>query len=163
MRYRRGVRDEVNLARLRWALCAGRMLIGQGAIDAAKIGVSIALRYACARPQFQGKRIMEYRTHQRRLLPALATTYAMQLQSLRLKVLPDVPLIMHATMYLVALLDAPLVWHEPWLCLSQNIAQCHPNIAVWLPMSMLPGQNAVSLSCRRCTCGSGQRMGSRST
>ena len=34
---------------------------------------------------------MEYLTHQRRLLPALATTYAMQLQSLRLKVLPDFP------------------------------------------------------------------------
>lgn len=67
-------------------MCAGRMLIAQGAIDASKIGVSIALRYACARPQFQGKRIMEYLTHQRRLLPALATTYAMQLQSLRLKV-----------------------------------------------------------------------------
>ena len=65
---------------------AGRMLIAQGAIDASKIGVAIALRYACARPQFQGKRIMEYLTHQRRLLPALATTYAMQLQSLRLKV-----------------------------------------------------------------------------
>ena len=64
------------------------MLIAQGAIDASKIGVAIALRYACARPQFNGKRIMEYLTHQRRLLPALATTYAMQLQSLRLKVLP---------------------------------------------------------------------------
>ena len=63
------------------------MLIAQGAIDASKIGVTIALRYACARPQFGGKRIMEYLTHQRRLLPALATTYAMQLQSLRLKVL----------------------------------------------------------------------------
>lgn len=62
------------------------MLIAQGAIDASKIGVAIALRYACARPQFNGKRIMEYLTHQRRLLPALATTYAMQLQSLRLKV-----------------------------------------------------------------------------
>lgn len=67
------------------------MLIAQGAIDASKIGVSIALRYACARPQFGAKRIMEYLTHQRRLLPALATTYAMQLQSLRLKVpLPPV-------------------------------------------------------------------------
>lgn len=64
------------------------MLIAQGAIDASKIGVTIALRYACARPQFAGKRIMEYLTHQRRLLPALATTYAMQLQSLRLKARP---------------------------------------------------------------------------
>ena len=102
---------------MRGALCAGRMLIGQGAIDAAKIGVSIALRYACARPQFQGKRIMEYLTHQRRLLPALATTYAMQLQSLRLKVPPDVPLTMHATIDLPALLDTSLARHEPWLCL----------------------------------------------
>ncbi len=69
------------------------MLIAQGAIDASKIGVAIALRYACARPQFQGKRIMEYLTHQRRLLPALATTYAMQLQSLRLKVPAGVQLV----------------------------------------------------------------------
>ncbi|CAL5219457.1 g1292 [Coccomyxa viridis] len=68
-------------------LTTGRMLIAQGAIDASKIGVTIALRYACARPQFQGKRIMEYLTHQRRLLPALATIYAMQIQSLRLKAL----------------------------------------------------------------------------
>ena len=81
------------------------MLIGQGAIDAAKIGVSIALRYACARPQFQGKRIMEYLTHQRRLLPALATTYAMQLQSLRLKVLPDFLSIMLVSMNVIAPLD----------------------------------------------------------
>ena len=107
---------------MRGALCAGRMLIGQGAIDAAKIGVSIALRYACARPQFQGKRIMEYLTHQRRLLPALATTYAMQLQSLRLKVLPDVPFVMLASMKLLALLDAYLVWHEHWHCLLHDIA-----------------------------------------
>ncbi|KAK9792964.1 hypothetical protein WJX73_001239, partial [Symbiochloris irregularis] len=36
-------------------LTVGRMLIGQGAIDASKIGVTIALRYACARPQFGHK------------------------------------------------------------------------------------------------------------
>ena len=107
--------------KLRCALCAGRMLIGQGAIDAAKIGVSIALRYACARPQFQGKRIMEYLTHQRRLLPALATTYAMQLQSLRLKVLPDFLLLMLASMNVKTLLELHLVWHEPRHCLSQNV------------------------------------------
>ena len=62
------------------------MLIGQGAIDAAKIGVTIAIRYACARPQFGEKNIMEYLTHQRRLLPALATTYALHLAMQRLKV-----------------------------------------------------------------------------
>lgn len=65
---------------------AGRMLIAQGAIDACKIGVTIAIRYGCARPQFNGKVVMSYLTHQRRLLPALATTYAMHLLGLRLKV-----------------------------------------------------------------------------
>ena len=65
---------------------AGRMLIAQGAIDACKIGVTIAVRYGCARPQFNGKVVMSYLTHQRRLLPALATTYAMHLLGLRLKV-----------------------------------------------------------------------------
>lgn len=64
----------------------GRMLIAQGAIDACKIGVTIAVRYGCARPQFNGKVVMSYLTHQRRLLPALATTYAMHLLGLRLKV-----------------------------------------------------------------------------
>ncbi len=63
----------------------GRMLIAQGAIDACKIGVTIAVRYGCMRPQFNGKVVMTYLTHQRRLLPALATTYAMHLLGLRLK------------------------------------------------------------------------------
>ncbi|KAK9843434.1 hypothetical protein WJX81_002331 [Elliptochloris bilobata] len=68
-------------------LTTGRMLIAQGAIDACKIGVTIAVRYGCARPQFNGKVVMSYLTHQRRLLPALATTYAMHLLGLRLKAL----------------------------------------------------------------------------
>ena len=62
------------------------MLIGQGAIDACKMGVTIAIRYACARPQFGGLFIMGYITHQRRLLPALATSYGLHLAMLRLKV-----------------------------------------------------------------------------
>ena len=69
-------------------LAAGRMLIGQGAIDASKIGTSIAIRYACKRPQFGERRVMEYVTHQRRLLPGLASTYAMHLAMLKLKVKP---------------------------------------------------------------------------
>ena len=64
------------------------MLIGQGAIDASKIGTSIAIRYACKRPQFGERRVMEYVTHQRRLLPGLASTYAMHLAMLKLKVKP---------------------------------------------------------------------------
>ena len=62
------------------------MLIGQGAIDACKIGVTIATRYACARPQFGSQFIMGYLTHQRRLLPALACAYGLHLTMLRLKV-----------------------------------------------------------------------------
>ena len=65
---------------------AGRMLIAQGAVDACKIGVTIAVRYAAQRPQFGGKIILEYLTHQRRLFPALATTYAMHIALTRLKV-----------------------------------------------------------------------------
>ena len=60
-------------------LTTGRMLIAQAAVDASKLGVTIALRYSCHRPQFGSKNIIEYVTQQRRLIPALATTYAMHL------------------------------------------------------------------------------------
>ena len=62
------------------------MLIAQSAVDAAKVGVTIAIRYSAQRPQFGGKLILEYLTHQRRLFPALATTYAMHIAMTRLKV-----------------------------------------------------------------------------
>ena len=42
----------------------GRLLIAQGGVDALKIGVTIALRYSCQRPQFGDKTIMCYLTHQ---------------------------------------------------------------------------------------------------
>lgn len=66
--------------------CTGRLLIAQGAVDACKIGASIAIRYSCKRPQFGEKMIMQYITQQRRLLPGLATTYAMQISMRRLRV-----------------------------------------------------------------------------
>lgn len=62
------------------------MLIGQAAVDACKVGVTIAVRYGVKRPQFGDRAVMGYVTHQRRLLPALATTYAMHLAMLQLKV-----------------------------------------------------------------------------
>lgn len=67
-------------------LPAGRLLIAQGAVDACKVGTAIAIRYSCKRPQFGEKMIMEYITQQRRLLPGLATTYAMQVSMMRLRV-----------------------------------------------------------------------------
>ena len=62
------------------------MLIAGGGIDASKIGVCIAIAYACQRPQFGSRYIMEYLTHQRRLVPALATCYAMHFTLCALKV-----------------------------------------------------------------------------
>lgn len=66
-------------------LTTGRMLIAQGAIDSLKIGCVIAIRYALQRPQFGGKPIMEYVTHQLRLLPALGDAYALHLAMAALK------------------------------------------------------------------------------
>lgn len=64
----------------------GRVLIGTGAVDASKIGIVIAIRYSCTRPQFGSKIIMDYLTHQNRLLPALANTYALHFAMGALKV-----------------------------------------------------------------------------
>jgi alkylation response protein AidB-like acyl-CoA dehydrogenase len=50
------------------------------------IGTTIALRYAADRPQFGDKLIGDYLTHQRRLLPGVAVTYALQLAMKQLKV-----------------------------------------------------------------------------
>eukprot|EP00879_Flechtneria_rotunda_P009942 GHRR01010397.1.p1 GENE.GHRR01010397.1~~GHRR01010397.1.p1 ORF type:complete len:600 (+),score=211.63 GHRR01010397.1:456-2255(+) len=66
-------------------LTTGRILIAQGAIAACMIGTTIAIRYAAQRPQFGDKLIMNYLSHQRRLLPGLAVTYALQLGMKQLK------------------------------------------------------------------------------
>lgn len=50
------------------------------------IGTTIAIRYSVQRPQFGDKLIMDYLSHQRRLLPGLAVTYALQLGMKKLKV-----------------------------------------------------------------------------
>lgn len=68
-------------------LTTGRMLIAQAAVDACKVGITIALRYSAVRPQFGEKAILSYVTHQRRIFPALATVYAMHLSMARCKML----------------------------------------------------------------------------
>eukprot|EP00182_Erythrolobus_australicus_P007071 CAMPEP_0185830080 /NCGR_PEP_ID=MMETSP1353-20130828/616_1 /TAXON_ID=1077150 /ORGANISM="Erythrolobus australicus, Strain CCMP3124" /LENGTH=677 /DNA_ID=CAMNT_0028527937 /DNA_START=309 /DNA_END=2342 /DNA_ORIENTATION=+ len=60
-------------------LTTGRLLIAWAAVDACKIGLIVAIRYGAKRKQFGEKPIMEYITHQRRLLPALAKSYALEL------------------------------------------------------------------------------------
>jgi acyl-CoA oxidase len=65
------------------ALVRGRVSVAGGAGSATKVALAIAVRYAEVRRQFavpggDGEvLLLDYRAHQRRLLPALATTYAL--------------------------------------------------------------------------------------
>jgi len=64
------------------ALVAGRVSVALAGLAAMKSGLAIAVRYGESRRQFgasgeQEVRLMDYRTHQRRLLPRLATAYAL--------------------------------------------------------------------------------------
>jgi acyl-CoA oxidase len=61
-------------------LVGGRVCVGSAGVSAAKVGLAVALRYAFFRRQFgpTGARelpLIAYPTHQRRLIPALASTY----------------------------------------------------------------------------------------
>ena len=63
-------------------LVPGRVGVAAAALSAAKTALTIAVRYGAQRRQFgpNGEReqpILDYVTHQRRLLPALASTYAL--------------------------------------------------------------------------------------
>lgn len=62
-------------------LVGGRISVAGAAVSAAKVGLAIALRYAVHRRQFgppgePERRILDYRSHQRRLFPRLAAAYA---------------------------------------------------------------------------------------
>ncbi|HEX9234706.1 MAG TPA: acyl-CoA dehydrogenase [Actinomycetota bacterium] len=65
------------------ALVAGRVSVAAGAVSASKSALAIAVRYGARRRQFgpgPGEAetvILDYLAHQRRLMPALATTYAL--------------------------------------------------------------------------------------
>jgi acyl-CoA oxidase len=64
-------------------LVAGRIAIGASALSAAKSGLTIAIRYATQRRQFGANPgepetlLLDYQTHQRRLMPLLANAYAL--------------------------------------------------------------------------------------
>jgi acyl-CoA oxidase len=65
------------------ALVGGRISIAAAGLSAAKSGLTIAIRYAARRRQFrlpgaaEESPLLAYPTHQRRLLPLLAKTYAL--------------------------------------------------------------------------------------
>jgi len=63
-------------------LVGGRVAIGSAAVSASKVALAIAIRYAQRRRQFglsgePQRKILDYPAHQRRLLPRLAKTYAL--------------------------------------------------------------------------------------
>ena len=63
-------------------LVSGRVAVGSAALSATKVALTIAIRYGARRRQFgapgEPERILlDYPAHQRRLLPRLATTYAL--------------------------------------------------------------------------------------
>ena len=70
-------------------LIQGRVSVSGAAISASKVALTIAVRRALERRQFgppgePEALLMDYRTHQRRLLPALAKTYALAFAQQRL-------------------------------------------------------------------------------
>jgi acyl-CoA oxidase len=70
-------------------LIQGRISISGASISATEVALTIAIRRALTRRQFgppggEEALLLDYRTHQRRLLPALATTYALSFAQDRL-------------------------------------------------------------------------------
>jgi acyl-CoA oxidase len=64
------------------ALVQGRVCISAASVTTAKTALTIAVRYGLRRKQFgppgdEEVVVLDYRTHQRRLMPALAKTYAL--------------------------------------------------------------------------------------
>ena len=70
------------------ALINGRVAIVRESVECAKKAITIAIRYACIRRQFGGQpggfetKIIDYQTHQMRLIPLLSLTYAMAFTSI---------------------------------------------------------------------------------
>jgi acyl-CoA oxidase len=71
-------------------LVGGRICVGSAGVTVAETALAIAVRYAISRRQFgpaTGREVplLTYPTHQRRLLPALATTYVLRFAFERLR------------------------------------------------------------------------------
>lgn len=73
------------------ALVAGRVCVALAGLSASKSALTIAIKYSLKRRQFAAKDgdpeniIMDYPTHQHRLIPRLATTYALSFALTKLK------------------------------------------------------------------------------
>jgi len=67
-------------------LVLGRVSLSAASVSAAKVGVALAVEYGARRRQFgpagaQEMEILDYQAHQRRLMPALATCFALDFAS----------------------------------------------------------------------------------
>lgn len=101
------------------ALVSGRISIALAGLSAAKCGLTIAVRYAGLRRQFRrpggGEEtpLIEYPTHQRRLLPLVANAYALDFalkHLIRRRVAAD-PAEAHEIEWLAAALKAYVTWN----------------------------------------------------
>ncbi|KAM7274668.1 hypothetical protein ACFE04_016534 [Oxalis oulophora] len=101
-------------------LTSGRVNITAGAIYQAKIGLATAIRYALSRRAFSvtpnGPEvlILDYPSHQRRLLPLLAKTYAMSFAANELRMIyvnrsPETKKLLHVVS---SAFKATLTWHN---------------------------------------------------
>ncbi|KAG9146682.1 hypothetical protein Leryth_005031 [Lithospermum erythrorhizon] len=101
-------------------LTSGRVTIALSAIYQSKIGLSIAVRYALARRAFSMTQdgpevlLLDYPSHQRRLLPLLAKTYAMGFAANYLKTLyvQRTPELIKTIHVVSSAFKAVLTWHN---------------------------------------------------
>jgi acyl-CoA oxidase len=107
-------------------LVGGRIGIPRSGIAACKSGLTIAIRYGDQRRQFGPEGgtevpILNYRTHQRRLMPLLATTYALHfaLQHLTKRFLNRTEEDMQEIEAMAAGLKAYATWHT-----TQTLQEC---------------------------------------
>uniref|UniRef100_A0A803MW08 Acyl-coenzyme A oxidase n=1 Tax=Chenopodium quinoa TaxID=63459 RepID=A0A803MW08_CHEQI len=108
-------------------LTSGRVNIAVSSIYVAKVGLATALRYALSRRAFSlapnepEVLLLDYPSHQRRLLPLLAKTYAMSfagnyLKSIYVKRSPETNKTIHVVS---SALKAMLTWHN-----MQTLQEC---------------------------------------
>ncbi|KAL3632214.1 Acyl-coenzyme A oxidase 3, peroxisomal [Castilleja foliolosa] len=101
-------------------LTSGRVNIAGCAIYSAKIGIAIAIRYSLTRrafsvaPNSAEVLLLDYPSHQRRLLPLLAKTYAMSFAANYLKLLyvKRTPQLIKTIHVVSSAFKATLTWHN---------------------------------------------------
>ncbi|KAG2267198.1 hypothetical protein Bca52824_061753 [Brassica carinata] len=103
-----------------WPLTSGRVTIASCAIYSAKVGLAVAIRYSLSRRTFSAVAtgpevlLLDYPSHQRRLLPLLAKTYAMSFAANDMKMMyvkrtPET----NKEIHVVSMgLKALLTWHN---------------------------------------------------